>query len=430
MLEYAKRKPNQLSGGQKQRVAIARALIKHPEIIMADEPTGALDSNTGKQVMETLKKLSKEKLVIIVSHDREFAEIYGDRIIELKDGKIISDVTKKQIEAKENTENVRIIDDGIVQIKKGQKVTDAEVKKIVEMINKRSEDADTIISFDKDVNKKFKESASITDEGSREKFEKTTEEDVVLKKYNPDSLKLIKSRLKFSDSFKMGASSLKNKVGKLVFTIFLSFIAFTVFGVIDALSCWNRADSVYEAMTMQNQQHLAFVRYKKETFDTDKGAVYSSEYESIKQQFPNHVMKGVVNGNSSSYDRRCSQISVSGYQLTNTTNPLKDPSISGFISVTNEEIEKLGFSVQGRLPENDNEIAISKFLYEALVTGTANQTNKINDFSNYDPTLPGTTQLTISTEVPAGRYSSYKNFKIVGVVDDKTNLDKYRNMTD
>ena len=67
MLNFAKRKPNQLSGGQKQRVAIARALIKNPEIIMADEPTGALDSNTGKQVMETLKKLSQEKLVIITS---------------------------------------------------------------------------------------------------------------------------------------------------------------------------------------------------------------------------------------------------------------------------------------------------------------------------------------------------------------------------
>lgn len=70
---FAKRKPNTLSGGQKQRIAIARALIKEAQIIMADEPTGALDSNTGKQVLDTLKKLSKEKLVIVVSHDQEFA---------------------------------------------------------------------------------------------------------------------------------------------------------------------------------------------------------------------------------------------------------------------------------------------------------------------------------------------------------------------
>lgn len=66
--------PNTLSGGQKQRIAIARALIKDPEIVIADEPTGALDSNTGRQVLDTLKKLSETKLVIVVSHDREFAE--------------------------------------------------------------------------------------------------------------------------------------------------------------------------------------------------------------------------------------------------------------------------------------------------------------------------------------------------------------------
>ena len=87
--------PSQLSGGQKQRVAIARALVKQPEIIMADEPTGALDSNTGRQVFETLKNLSKDKLVIVVSHDREFAEQFGDRIIELADGNVIDDVTRK-----------------------------------------------------------------------------------------------------------------------------------------------------------------------------------------------------------------------------------------------------------------------------------------------------------------------------------------------
>lgn len=88
---YANRYPNELSGGQKQRVAIARALIKEPQILMADEPTGALDSTTGTEIFDTLKELSKEKLVIVVSHDSEAAQKYGDRIIEFKDGSIVSD---------------------------------------------------------------------------------------------------------------------------------------------------------------------------------------------------------------------------------------------------------------------------------------------------------------------------------------------------
>lgn len=91
---FGNRKPNELSGGQKQRIAIARALIKNPNVILADEPTGNLDSVTGRQIFELLKKLSKEKLVIVVSHDEEFAQRYADRIIELKDGIVIKDTKK------------------------------------------------------------------------------------------------------------------------------------------------------------------------------------------------------------------------------------------------------------------------------------------------------------------------------------------------
>ena len=97
------RKINELSGGQKQRVAIARALIKNPKIILADEPTGNLDSETGKEVMNLLKEISKEKLVIIVSHDEEFANKYGDRIIEIKDGKVIKDSKEVKLKESENT---------------------------------------------------------------------------------------------------------------------------------------------------------------------------------------------------------------------------------------------------------------------------------------------------------------------------------------
>lgn len=95
---YENRYPNELSGGQKQRVAIARSLIKKPQILMADEPTGALDSATGKDIFTTLKELSKEKLVIVVSHDEEAAKTYADRIITFSDGEVTED-TNAAVEA-------------------------------------------------------------------------------------------------------------------------------------------------------------------------------------------------------------------------------------------------------------------------------------------------------------------------------------------
>ena len=88
--EYYKR-PNQLSGGQCQRVAIARALVNEPDILLADEPTGALDSKTSVQIMELIKEISKDKLVIMVTHNAEIAEQYSNRIIRLVDGEIIED---------------------------------------------------------------------------------------------------------------------------------------------------------------------------------------------------------------------------------------------------------------------------------------------------------------------------------------------------
>lgn len=85
------KKPNQLSGGQMQRVAIARALVNNPDIILADEPTGALDSETSVQVMDILKKVAKDRLVVMVTHNPELAEEYSTRIIKMRDGKVLSD---------------------------------------------------------------------------------------------------------------------------------------------------------------------------------------------------------------------------------------------------------------------------------------------------------------------------------------------------
>ena len=85
------KRPNQMSGGQMQRVAIARALVNNPDILLADEPTGALDSETSVQVMELLKEVAKDRLVVMVTHNPELAEEYANRIVRVRDGKIISD---------------------------------------------------------------------------------------------------------------------------------------------------------------------------------------------------------------------------------------------------------------------------------------------------------------------------------------------------
>ena len=89
--KHINKNPNQLSGGQMQRVAIARALVNDPDILLADEPTGALDSTTSQQIMKLLKEVAKDKLVIMVTHNSELARAYSTRIIELRDGSIISD---------------------------------------------------------------------------------------------------------------------------------------------------------------------------------------------------------------------------------------------------------------------------------------------------------------------------------------------------
>ena len=98
--DHINKKPNQLSGGQMQRVAIARALVNDPDLILADEPTGALDTKTSIQIMELIKEISKNKLVIMVTHNKELAESYATRIVELRDGELVNDTNPIKNEEK------------------------------------------------------------------------------------------------------------------------------------------------------------------------------------------------------------------------------------------------------------------------------------------------------------------------------------------
>ncbi len=226
---FGPRKPNELSGGQKQRVAIARALVKNPEIIMADEPTGALDSETGKQVLESLKKLSKSRLVIVVSHDREFATTYGDRIVEFKDGVIISDVTKYGDDSGSLDNNISFSNEGIT-ITKGYELTSEDLK----VIN------DYLASSNKDV---FV--TEVTKVESSNEFVKTNQN---LIQSDNSSLNLIKSKLPFKSSLKIGASSLRHKTIRLIFSIILAYISFALFGLTDTLGSYKPNNVLYNSI--------------------------------------------------------------------------------------------------------------------------------------------------------------------------------------
>lgn len=284
-----KRKPNTLSGGQKQRVAIARALIKQPEILMADEPTGALDSATGKQVLDTLKKLSKTKLVIVVSHDREFAETYGDRIIELADGKVISDETKNYDSASNVTENVSEIGNDTLRIADASKITEKDMEYIFSRI--KSNKGELIIaSGDRDV-ANVKKACKITDDGQKEYFADTKPEQINKRGYEKDETKFIKSRLPAGRALKMGASGLKVKPGRLVLTVLLSIIAFTMFGILSTMMMYDPYYTVasalktspYEAIVLGKKYEVTnkSYRYNKNTGEKDDYYEYTYDMNTV-----------------------------------------------------------------------------------------------------------------------------------------------------
>ena len=409
---YAKRKPNTLSGGQKQRIAIARALVKSPEIIMADEPTGALDSATGKQVFDTLKKLSKEKLVIVVSHDRDFAEMYGDRIIELKDGKILSDVTKTQEQQQALTENISIIGDTLC-VKNGADLNEEDFAEIKAFLSKTDKDV-IIATGERDV-KAFKEVSHIKENGEQEIFKDSSELPFEKKEYNPKDAKFIRSKLPLYHAIRIGASSLKSKPIRLSFTILLCTVAFTFFGLLSTMTFYDSEatfkQSVQEAnfSLVQMQKYYEVIEkyvysgeehewsYNNETRFTDEEL---TEYAKV---FGQNAFGGVT--------------SWSSYPIQNKVGEywINDIGCLAYL----QEGNALRQQINGRYPEKDDEICISSYSAEVLFncktydqsTGKYIELTKPEDIIGKKITIEGTSYTVVgimnSGEIPE-KYDALK----------------------
>lgn len=411
---FGSRKPNELSGGQKQRVAIARALVKKPEIIMADEPTGALDSNTGRQVLDTLKKLSEKKLVIVVSHDREFAENYADRIIELADGRVISDVEVDTVAFTEEAPQELTYDGQEIQVPAGYHLTEEDRAAINAYIEDLQKDATVRIGRKK----------------SGKKF--TPTDTAKIKTASSASFHLIKSKLPMKNAFKIGASGLTHKKIRLVVTILLSCIAFGLFGLADTFGAYNHVKTCTNSIYDSEIKYASIVRSRKYGSGMNE---YWDRYNNLLAQ--DHIdtfvkdtgidMSGVyVPMNTPlSFD---SQIDPE-VKLTQTEVEIYARSFTGFVEITEESLHRMNASlVAGTLPDGSkgkNEIAISTYIFQTFrqasySDGTysigENESPHFNyeQIQYYDDMIGKTLRLG-DTE-----------YTVTGVIDTGLDLDRYK----
>ena len=407
---YGNRKPNELSGGQKQRVAIARALIKNPEIIMADEPTGALDSNTGKQVFDTLKKLSKDKLVIIVSHDREFSERYADRIIELSDGKVVSDVELIQdgeIVEEEVKEGINF-NGSIVEIQRGYHLTEEDRVAINDYIDK-------IASGEISLSIKTKDSMAT-------RFKNTDQSKITSE--DGSNFKLIKSKLPFKCAFRIGASGLKYKKVKLVFTVILSVVAFILFGLADTFASYNHIKTSVNSLQDSNINYVALQKSVK--YDDGMIDYWDSYQKKIKIEEVDKIAEETGIAYTGVIRPEYIDMYFMGQFNTDKTEPESGRSIyaesfSGMAEINEELLESMGYEIlEGKLPDGSkNEIAISKYVYETFavagycsIEGVEDE-SQYRDINDYDDMVGRT--LNIGGE----------DYKVTAIIDTHVDLERY-----
>ena len=324
MSGFERRKVEELSAGQKQRVAIARALVKDAKIILADEPTGALDSHSGENVLKILKWISREKLVVLVTHDREFAEEYGDRIIELADGLVIRDTA----EAYQSTEETKL----------------------------------------------------------------------------PE---LRKSKMPVKTAFKIGCSNFKHHPYRVFSTVLLSVIAFSLLGISLTVAFMDPAKAFAEAMIRDGIEFSAI--YKEEYYENPNVIDQSldqflgepltphrelpmtkEDVELLKSQFGNSyaLVYGPYSHTIVSFQNAVAA-TLKQMQETALANPDTNyhPHANGFIAMSEEECNRLGYAVIGRLPQNTDEIAINEGIYNVFTIAGLIEEEQLFAISDYEDIL-------------------------------------------
>jgi len=332
---YSDRKVNELSGGQKQRVAIARALAKQSRVILADEPTGNLDSESGKMILSLLKKISKDRLVFVVTHDVLSAHTYGDRIITISDGKITDDI---KVENKGENQPVSVT------------VFDTDNNKVFELNN---------VPFDE-----AREKLSVwllKNEGKHEysidiKRLAASEKSIFDSKKEPKGYQIASKSLSFGKKIHMAKLKLGKKKFRLALTVCMFSLTIFLLLMVSFVMTYDRTETIGRYIISQNAKEVYLyknLKYENLFFETKTNNVSKGEKFVLELQalFPNHTIipRMKIDSVSLNDGDRYSY----AYDVT--------------LAITEKPESLFKTLLSGRYPQNGREVVITDYIaYELL----------------------------------------------------------------
>ncbi len=417
------RRMDELSGGQKQRVSIARALIKNPKIILADEPTGSLDSETSDATIKILCDLAIERLVVIVTHNKELAYAFGDRIIEIRDGFVLKDLMRKKNIIKEMPRPT-LVSSNLVIVPKNQQIDQVNIDNLNVTINEKRQDYYLLVDSNKHLAMSLYPNVKevIDDDNNEETFEPFVYKDDS-KEQNDEKFK---SNLSIKKAISFSMSNLKKKKLRLFFTILLAILSVILTGTAINFTQYSLTKSIANSLKKDNGSYVevsSSFSLQTENYALQKGDInYLNSLErDIAYEYNQPFIYSIIDNGSLLSSAMSKDI-------------LFNKKFSGFL--TCDSIENYGYGSnnfkiiyeKNNLTDEDydNGIYISSIIANVMVRyineyGSRDYKNKFNVENISD---------LIGVNLPTTSQSAHGittfNFKIIGIYDIDEDQDLYK----